>query len=244
MSTVTLSSGVKSQILNQVQRALAKGATQPPPCPRATSEVVANEAYELMLPEFAEKQLLAAAPDWFLPKTEAIYLALNDAVYNDASFYRIGYYGAAKTYAPLGKTRIMPSNTAVIRNVVGLEEARWVDGILTLKPATDGSIIAQPNLRAFVEDMQAIAKQHQDAKAEADKAVSDMSTFLDQHASLNSAAKAFGPSIWQYVPEYLKVRHDAVVTRKPRTVKPKTEPIEVDISHLVARAVTQQLNLN
>lgn len=237
MATVGLSPYVVTSILDKVEEVFRNKHTNLPTYPTDAPTGVGDEAFSLILPPENEKSVRELIPDWAFPVEHGMHLGLNSDSHPGNVGRELGY-----VYAPYKDTHINVHGRGTIRNVSGIDSAVWQSGYLLITPATDGSTIKLPALRDFVANMREVASARDSATEEIKKARGDMATFLRPHRTLQKAVKAFGPSLMEFVPEFIQ----ADFNREPikRAVRAKIEPVEVDTNYLVAAAVSHKLNLN
>lgn len=235
MARVPLTQYIISDILYQVEQAITKNHGKLPEYPAQTSNAVADEAYSILMPAQNEKEICDLYPDWALPKHEGMYInVMLPGTQPDR-------YSSRRVLAMYGTPHITLNGRTTIRNVPGIAEAYFDGTKLIISPATDGSVIPHPNLKAFVEEMTKINQEHDVLAQEIKKARGDMDTFLKQHTTLQSAVKVGGSALLAYVPKHIMATYDKAPVK--RQVKPKPEKVDVDIDYLIANAMTATLDL-
>lgn len=238
MAAVNLTDYVKTQIINQTEGVLWRNQGTLPTFAYRAEPGVGDEAFSLLLPAANEKLILDNAPDNFFPLINHTFIKVESGLDADIpTLYRRNGGILASYAAP----HINFDGYKEIRNVPGIELMLWDAGTATITPATDGSVIALPGLRKFVEDYQAVASVHKTAHDAVNKGKEDMKNFLDGHRYLHKAADKFGPAFWEFVPANIKKDHDREVAKKEQL---KKAPIEVNLDGLIAQATLSRLNID
>ena len=244
MSIVMLNRYVTGEIVYNAREVVRRSLPSPKPVPAIAPIGVGDEAYSLLLPEDYEKQICDLMPDWALQYMDCMHIGVvppGTDLYNPSRFRSV-LYTPTYVVAEFKKPHIsLPSGTT-IRNVQGIDEARWGGGALVIKPTTDGKDIKQPALRDFVCELLSTEQQAIDNVAAVNKAADDMTKFLSQYRTLQQAVKAFGPALLEFVPLHIREAYDRVPVKRAK--KEKKEKVEVDVDYLVAKAVANRLQLN
>lgn len=239
MVTVSLSPYTKRQIMHQTEQVVRKNAGPKKTYPATAPTGVGDDVFGLLLPSNIEKQILDMSPNYLHNTGKIVYVGLAGATHVDDYFHT-----PVRVMAECDHQHIVPVHGTEIRNAPGIEVATYYGGVMTITLATDGSVIEAENLRKFVDDMKAIGDYNAGIDTDVKKALSDMGTFLSQHRTLQSAVKAFGPALMEFIPKDIQEQMDRPSKPiEPKAKRVKPEKVEVDLGSLVAHATTHKLRL-
>ena len=236
MSRVPLTPYLTRVIMGNVTEIVTKSKGVQPAYPQTAPMGVGDGLFAMLLPPEHEKTIVSLAPDWVFPRTSAMSMSIITETNSAELRYRIPH-----VHAPYQDAHIAIPSRATIRNIPGIEEARWGNDHMALLLAKDGTVILDPVVRTFIDDLAATLKVYYNTQQEVLKASKDMEKFLAQHNTLNGAAKAFGPAFWEYVPSEYKAACLRPVQKRAPRAKKDTTPI--DVEYLVACAAEHRLQL-
>lgn len=239
MAIVKLSPTLKSQILNNVDKIKSETFGPLPEYPNGVPFEVANEAYNILLPEEFEKKALELIPPWGVKLTNTFYLGITHPKTEE---HRARYDVVGLTRVRMAHNRMQMFGRTTIRSTPGLSYATWDGECLILCPSDDGTEVDAPNLRSFIAKAKEVSAKHKQYREEMAEARSTMSKFLDQHTTLQKAVKAFGPALMTYVPKHAIDMYNKPAGPRKKKDKPAVEA--VDVTSLIVAATESRLQLN
>lgn len=203
--------------------------------PKASAEF-AEEVYSLLMPKADRDKVLSMLPEWMQFKRSTLML-------------RVIPFGVTNTrYSPTMHLALPESTLALnsyceLTSVPGVENAVWDGTTMTLHLAENWSALPITD-KAVISKAESIAAQHNKLTEATTEARATMRTFLEQHRTLQSAMKAFGPALKTYIDTWLQRELDRVPPKRLITPKAAKEKIKVNIAKLVTKATTAQLNIS
>lgn len=195
----------------------------------------AEEVYSLLMPEAERKVVFNALPEWARKQQNGFTL-------------RVVPFGATNLrWCPvlclgLPKDTLALPNMCLLESVPGAKQLSWDGHNMVLHLAEDWSVLPIKD-KSFIEKIADVAAQHDKLTKASKEASNTMRLFLEQHSTVQSAMKAFGPSFKKYIDPWLQMELDRVPPKRANKPKAKKEKVEVNIAKLVAKATAIQLNV-
>lgn len=235
MATVTINNDVilsitaKVQHLYTIDRAKIDNTTPDVPVG------LAEELYDLLMPATDRKKVLELLPPWM-------------TFYQHSFTVRVVPPGSTNfRWCPvlslvLPVDTLMINHNANIETIPGVKHLHW-DGVnMTLYLADDWSALPIKD-KDFIAKVANVAIEHDKLTKASKEASNTMRLFLEQHRTLQSAMKAFGPALKTYIDPWLQMELDRVPPKRVTKPKVKQEKVEVNIAKLVTKATATQLNV-
>lgn len=154
------------------------------------------------------------------------------------------HYGYLGEYLVLSKERLMLSEADVKDFKPGLKSIiiKGHEIRVTIDADTVANIPCEKT-RKYFSNIVEWKHKADDAVREARKAGDDIEAFLNNFTTLQQAVEKFGPSLLDFVPIDCVNKYKAEEVAKKRK-RVKKEKVDVDVSWLVAHAVSKKLQLN
>lgn len=236
MATVKMTPNVVTQIIAKV-RELHEADRQ-----KISNEVgkappeLGAEFYSMVVPLENQKKIKELMPEGVVAHPGCVSV-------------RIMPHGVPAKWSPVIYTTVPPEAMLMPwyithENIPGTEKVHWDGATVNVNLAEDWSALAAPKSREYIKKLTDFANKHNDVTKKAKEASDTMRLFLEQHKTVQSAMKEFGPALKAYIDPWLQQQLDA--PNPKRVVKPKVvkEKVEVNVAKLVAKATVNQLNIN
>lgn len=236
MATVKMNGDVITSIVAKV-RALyeldrAKADNDVPPVPEGLGE----EIYSLLMPAEDRKKVSDLLPAWMRGEQSTITLRVLSAEVTNNRWCPV-------VYLPMPAGTLALNNYATLESVPGTSLVQW-DGVnMTLYLNKDWSALPTKH-KEFIGKVANIAEQQDKITRGAKAASGTMQQFLEQHRTVQSAMKAFGPAIKTYIDPWLQQELDRVPAKRAPRTRVEKEKLEINVAKLVAKATATQLNIN
>lgn len=233
MAIVRITEDLVRSIVANVKQLYAADAASIPVIPKRLTTSLADALYEYVLPPVIEEELLRVTPKWMQRLSSTFELHIGRHRFDSYTMTERVYWGH-REYK--------------IYNVPGVPilEVRGQEFKLTEGSGCKFDLDAMhPELRAVFEVIDANAAAAQKYVAELGAAEERIKTFLRQHTTLQSALKAFGPALWDLVPDKYKQQYAKPVIRATGTAKAhQSPPPEVDVTDVIGRIAAKRLGMD
>lgn len=238
MATVGLSPYNIVRITDNVERAFRKMHSALKSYPGQAPQGVGDAAYNLFLPKEKEEAI-----ENLLPKNSKLHRSTNTIIaVSDAegNSWATGQYINAPTKEP--RTYLYGHST--VTDLPGIAKAEYSDHCISITPATDGSVIENPELREFVSSIAELNAQRKEVNDKVTKAKTDVETILKQYRTLQKAVEKEGAWLMEFVPNDLKAIYNRPVEKRERKKREAPEPVTVDKDYLVLAATNARLGMH
>lgn len=196
---------------------------------------VSDALYNMVCPLENEQRIREAAPGNAFETSVGVSINVTRNT-TDNSLSRVF---SPRADGRMATQRIIFPRPITVYSAQGIAKLTYNRGTFTIIPASDGTKIADPAVRDLVEAMATRFDKHKNITDEARKAEEDISKYLGQHKTLQSAVKDF-PALMEYVPDRVKEVYNQA-SKKETDAAPAKE--KVDIGYLAVKATLNKLDM-
>lgn len=226
MALVRITATLVNSMCNLVRTMYDKEKEALPRFPTTLETELAEYLLDRILPLEIDVEVQARLPTWAYKTISSYDVRIEGRMFKAKSAHNRYYSG----------------NFTTIHGVPGVGKFRvagddiFLEGTLSLPHM-------HPLLRKHIEAVRAVADAHLAFTEKVKEAEDKMRTFLCQHTTLQSAMKAFGPALWEFVPSNYREQYERIPERKARSTKTEKNPQEIDMSDLIGKIAAKKLAL-
>lgn len=242
MATVKLNAAAINDIVGQVRASYEQDRLKFMDKEFEIGPDVGDEVYSWLVPVDKEKQLRELMPPWMVRQNTSMCIRVEQTEGT----------GLIKTCSPYSTVLRLPfkdkhligtGHTFEV-DLPGVESSWWDGTTLTLWMKDEKHELPESTASKLVDELYAQLAKHDKVTKTSEEAQKTMRAYLGQFSSVQKAIKKDGPWLTAYLPQWMKDEMNRVPPKRVRIPKSaKTEPVEININKLVARATANKLNI-